>query len=134
MTVLTAPWAEAWIALNGILTSIERNVLISIDDEYYDEADDEADDMDVEKELHCVNCGSSVQLDWKYCLACGASLPEKHCVRCGERVANDWDYCPWCGSMIPDKIITTAQSSSCASSNWAVQTGNAVYDDSDIPF
>lgn len=104
------------------------------DDEYYDEADDEADDMDVEKELHCVNCGSSVQLDWKYCLACGASLPEKHCVRCGERVANDWDYCPWCGSMIPDKIITTAQSSSCASSNWAVQTGNAVYDDSDIPF
>lgn len=105
------------------------------DDEYYDdETDDEADDMGVEKEQHCVNCGELAQLDWSYCLSCGAALPKKHCVKCGERVASDWGYCPWCGSMIPDKIIATAQSSSRTSSNWAVQTGNDVYDDSEIPF
>lgn len=108
----------------------EEHFAYDYDDEYHDKAED----MDVGKEQHCVNCGELAQLDWSYCLSCGAALPKKHCVKCGERVASDWGYCPWCGSMIPDKIIATAQSSSRTSSNWAVQTGNDVYDDGDIPF
>lgn len=102
----------------------------------YDKEDEEEETgMSVGRERYCVNCGTLVQLDWKYCFACGASLPEKHCVECGKEVDSDWDYCPWCGSELPDKIDADTHVHPQATPTpkpWPVVDAS-VYDE-DIPF
>lgn len=83
--------------------------------------------MITDNKLHCTNCGASIQSEWRYCLNCGESIPEKHCVNCGRAVANDWDYCPKCGSQIPGSLQESTSISHISSPD------RLCYDE-DIPF
>lgn len=106
------------------------------DDEYNEDNCDEVNNMSEGAGRHCVNCGASASMDWNFCLACGAELPEKHCVRCGRIVADDWEYCPYCGSSIPIKtsIFMQTPQESVSGSMPSIDDVPVAYDDSDMPF
>lgn len=104
--------------------------------DYCEDADDEVVSMSASEEQHCVKCGAAARLDWNYCLACGAPLPEKHCVKCGGKVADEWSHCPRCGSLVPSSYEgVPAPPSPIAppSIRPSADASVSVYDD-DIPF
>lgn len=88
----------------------------------------------IDNGLHCVSCGASIRLGWKYCLRCGESIPKKYCVSCGSVVADDWDYCPKCGSSIPESSYEITPASYISTPDTSIiGAASSAYDD-DIPF
>ncbi len=49
----------------------------------------------------CPQCGSAVQMAWRACAFCGATLKEQHrCPNCGEALQPDWMICPICSTRL----------------------------------
>lgn len=95
-----------------------------------EQSSEEEGDMNANSELYCVCCGTKVRENWRYCLRCGTSIPEKHCVRCGRAVDNDWEYCPKCGSSIPNAVD---EAPSAAPPVQTIMSPSSVFDE-EIPF
>lgn len=45
----------------------------------------------------CIECGTEVSKDAKYCPRCGTDLSENLCSNCGVKIEDDPNYCPECG-------------------------------------
>ncbi|MCS4541655.1 MAG: zinc ribbon domain-containing protein [Euryarchaeota archaeon] len=59
---------------------------------------DDAQKFQLEAEKpKCSNCGRKIDLTWKLCPNCGATLIEKPACRvCGKELDTSWNICPYC--------------------------------------
>jgi len=44
----------------------------------------------------CPSCQKEIQVDWKMCPFCRASLTTEICSNCGKEMQTDWKKCPYC--------------------------------------
>lgn len=68
----------------------------------------------VGKEFGCVKCGARIDMEWKYCAMCGASISGwehlyKTCGNCGRPVSPEWNYCIGCKTPTFKKMMTTVR-------------------------
>ncbi|NLZ37306.1 MAG: zinc ribbon domain-containing protein [Clostridiales bacterium] len=86
----------------------------------------------------CPSCGKSVQGNEKFCIGCGAELPQTQnqpqqtaaytenyqaaapaqnfCVNCGNPFDAEWKFCHWCGTAAVKQNINTFSQASAAAS------------------
>lgn len=50
----------------------------------------------INEDRSCLSCKKVVQVDWKMCPFCRASLTAEICSNCGKEMQTDWKKCPYC--------------------------------------
>lgn len=89
--------------------------------------------------MKCINCGSEITNNLKFCSKCGAMAPQEapapvvektgavKCRNCGSDIVNSFKFCSKCGATVePDAFLTTAKE---ASVNKCNNCGNEISDD-----